>query len=195
MYNSRIVATVSLESMAPYSQSRQHGEPKFENEAADAYDKRTWRAHLLVENSTVRIPVKGITDGLVDAAAYIGEKIPGSRGKTWTAKFQSGIAVFENPDLGISPNDVAYGDFSCHANGKRGSGTRVLRRYPMINEWKTTFDVHILDPVITEAIFRKVMDDAGLFIGIGRYRPQNRGTNGRYRLAKLLWNEVRQIAA
>jgi hypothetical protein len=195
MYNSRIVATVTLESMTPYSQSRQHGEPFLENESADAHDKRTWRARLTVENGTVRIPVKAITDALVDAAGYTGIKIQGGRGKTWKAKFQSGIAIFENPDLGIKPDDVPYIDLPSDANGKRGSGTRVMRRFPMINQWRATFDVHILDPVITEEIFTKVMNDAGLFIGIGRYRPQNRGTNGRFKLAKLVWKEDRQIAA
>jgi hypothetical protein len=31
-----------------------------------------------------------------------------------------------------------------------------MRRFPLIPKWKTTFDVHVLDPIITEAILKEM---------------------------------------
>jgi hypothetical protein len=64
-----------------------------------------------------------------------------------------------------------------------------------IPHWETRFDVHILDPIITEQIFREMLAIGGMFKGIGRYRPANRGTNGRYEIADLMWRENRRFAA
>jgi hypothetical protein len=193
VYGSRIVADVTLRSLSPYSQSRAHDEPAYENESKADYDRRTWRSHLHAEDGTVRIPAKALHDCWIEAAEYSGKKIIGNR--TWTKPFTSGIAIFENPDLGIKPEDVQYIHVYCHANGKRGSGTRVMRRFPQIPHWETRFDVHILDPVITEQIFREMLAIGGMFKGIGRYRPANRGTNGRYEIADLIWRENRRFAA
>lgn len=193
VYGSRIVGDVTLKSLSPYSQSRAHDEPAYENESKADYDRRTWRSHLHVENGTVRIPAKAFHDCWIEAAEYSGKKITGNR--TWTKPFTSGIAIFESPNLGIKPEDVHYIDVYCHANGKRGSGTRVMRRFPQIPHWETRFDVHILDPIITEQIFREMLAIGGMFKGIGRYRPANRGTNGRYEIADLIWRENRRFAS
>lgn len=105
MYNSRIVALTTLESMSPYSQSRFHNEPKFENEDAGEYDQRTWRSHLHVVNGKVVIPAKAIHDCLIEAAQYSGKKIVGAGQKTWTAKFEGGIAILDSACLGITPDE------------------------------------------------------------------------------------------
>ena len=70
-----------------------------------------------------------------------------------------------------------------------------MRRFPQIPHWETRFDVHILDPIITEQIFREMLGIGGMFKGIGRYRPANRGTNGRFEIADLVWRENRRFAA
>jgi hypothetical protein len=74
VYGSRIIADVTLRGLSPYSQSRPHGEPMFENEDPGDYDKRTWRSHLHVENGTVRIPAKAFHDTMIEAAQYSGKK-------------------------------------------------------------------------------------------------------------------------
>jgi len=193
VFGSRITAIVTLKSMSPYSQSRAHEEPLYKNEDKGDYDKRTWRAHMHVENGSVVIPAKAITDCLVEACQYSGKKISGNL--TWTKKFESGIALFENPSLNIEPATVGYIDCYCHANGKRGSSTRVMRRFPLIPSWETTFEIHVLDPIITEAILREMIGLAGLFKGLGRYRPANRGTNGRFELVELVWHADRKLVA
>ena len=67
-----------------------------------------------------------------------------------------------------------------------------MRRFPIIQKWTATFDVHILDPIITEDIFSEVVEQAGMFIGVGRYRPEKGGTNGRFSLSKIVWSADRR---
>lgn len=184
---SLIVASCTLESLTPYSQSRKHDEPKLEGESADDYNRRTWRSQQLVENGTVHIPAAGIHQGLVAAAKYSKKQIPGQGKATWTKKFEAGIALFSNVDLGVDPQTVDYIDIYANADGVRGSGKRVMRRFPIIPKWTATFDVHILDPIITQDVFSETMEQCGMFIGIGRYRPEKGGTNGRFKLTNLAW--------
>jgi hypothetical protein len=196
VYGSRITAEVTIKGISPYSQSRHHEEKAFENEDKGDYDKRTFRSHLHVVDGLVVIPARAIHECLIDAARYSGKQIPGQGKKTWTAKFESGIGIFADPSLGVKPEDVSYIDVYAHASGIRGSGKRVSRRFPQIlTPWQATFEVNILDPIITEDVFREMMAIAGTFKGIGRYRPANGGTNGRFELAKLVWNANRQLAA
>ncbi len=194
------VATLTIIGIAPYSQSRQHDTPKLEGENPNDHDIRTWPSKMSVETrdgqKTVVIPAHGVHQCIAAAAKYSKRQIPGQGKATWTAKFTSGISLLEAPALGIDPATVNSVTISANADGVRGSGKRVPRRFPTIPAgWKTTFDVYILDPIITEAIFREMIGLAGMFIGIGQFRPQNGGTNGRFRLEAMEWADNRQIAA
>jgi hypothetical protein len=62
-------------------------------------------------------------------------------------------------------------------------------------EWRATFDIYILDPIITEPVFREMVEIAGMFIGIGRFRPEKGGTNGRFKIEALAWADNRKLAA
>ena len=193
------VATLTLVSITPYSQSRQHDEPKLEGENHEAYDVRTWRSKLSVATRegkpTVVIPAHGLHQAIAAAAKYSKRQIPGQGKATWTAKFLSGITLFEDPALNIDPATVGSVTISANADGVRGSGKRVPRRFPILPEWEATFDVYILDPIITQDVFREMVEIAGMFIGIGRFRPQNGGTNGRFRIQSLVWADNRRLAA
>lgn len=193
------VARLTLASLTPYSQSRQHDEPMLDGEGRDAYDARTWRAKMSVADrdgqQTVVIPAHGLHQAIAAAAKYSKRQIPGQGKATWTAKFLSGITLMEDPALGIDPATVASVTISANADGVRGSGKRVPRRFPLIPEWQATFDVYILDPIITQEVFREMVEIAGMFIGIGRFRPEKGGTNGRFKIASLAWEDNRKLAA
>jgi len=194
------VATVTLTGIAPMTQSRAHETPKLEGENPNDYDIRTWRNKLSTElngdTRTIVIPAHGVMQCIAAAAKYSKRQIPGQGKATWTAKFTAGITLMENPRLNIDPASVGSITISANADGVRGSGKRVPRRFPVIpTGWSTTFDVYILDPIITEQIFREMVELAGMFIGLGQFRPQNGGTNGRFKLADLIWTDNRQIAA
>jgi hypothetical protein len=185
-------AIVTLQSMSPYTQSRNYEEPFLEGESKGDYDKRNWRKHLHTKEGIVYIPARAIQMALADGAKYSKKQIPGQGKATWTAKFASGIAIFEDISLSIHENDVDFIDIYANADGIRGSGKRVMRRFPIIPSWKSTFEVQILDEIITKDVFEEIFEIAGLYIGIGQYRPQNTGTSGRFKLIELEWMDARK---
>lgn len=180
-----ITARCTIESTAPYCQSRQHSEPFLEGEGHDKYDARTWPHKMHVENGSVFIPSRAIHYALMEAAKYSKRQIPGQGKATWTQKFASGLALFKEVDLQIDPKTVNFIAVSCHADGRRGSGKRVIRRFPIIPQWRAEFDVSILDPIIAQDIFTEMLEQAGMFIGVGQNRPQNAGTHGRFRVVSV----------
>ena len=187
------IATATLTGISPLSQSRQHNEPKLEGETHDAYALRTWRKHLNISpaSGNIIIPGHGMQQALVAAARYSSTQIPGQGKKTWTAKFASGIAILSDIDTDISPDAAKMITISANADGVRGSGKRVPRHFPILYEWAATFEAHILDPIITEAVFRDMLETAGMFIGIGRFRPEKAGQNGRWKVTDLKWADGR----
>jgi len=193
------VATVTIRGITPLSQSRQHDDPKLDGERPDAYDTRTWRSKLNTAvregKPTVVLPAHGIQQAIAAAAKYSKRQIPGQGKATWTAKFTAGIALLEDPALDIDPATVGSVLISANADGVRGSGKRVPRRFPIIAQWSATFDVIILDPIIDEKVFREMLELAGMFIGVGRFRPEKGGTNGRFSIVSVDWQDNRKLAA
>lgn len=194
------VATVTLKSFSPYSQSRQHDEPILKGEAKGDYDKRTAlsKAHI-TENGTMGIPAASLTQAIAEAAKYSKRQIPGQGKATWTAKFKSGIMI-PDPliDTGIKKEDIGFVNIMCDAQGKTGSAvsSRVSRCFPQVPSWRASFDVWILDPIITPEVFREMVEIAGMFIGLGRWRPaMNGGSNGRFTIESLKWEDNRKFAA
>ena len=191
------LATVTLSSMAAYSQSYKHSEPPFEGEDKEAFDKRTWlsKAHI-GKNGTLIIPAASFHQALVSAAKYSKRQIPNQGKATWTAKFKSGIILSADIDTEIPKASIGYIDLQVDAKGMTGSAksTMVPRRFPQVPEWKATFDVWIVDPIITREVFSEMVEIAGLFIGIGRWRPEmSGGMNGRFRLSELKWEDNREL--
>lgn len=192
------IATLTLTGLTPMTHSHQHDAPKLEGERADDYDIRTWRNKLNTnaDGTSIVIPAHGFHQCIAAAAKYSSRQIPGKGKSTWTKHFTAGIMMMDNPELGIDPASVNFITISANADGVRGSGKRVTRRFPVIpTGWETTFDVYILDPIITEQVFREMVELAGMFIGLGQFRPQNGGTNGRFKIKSLVWTDNRQIAA
>lgn len=193
------IARVTISGITPLSQSRQHDEPKLEGERPDDYDKRTWRAKLNTTTRdgkpTVVIPAHGLHQAIAAAAKYSKRQIPGQGKATWTAKFTSGITLLEDPALNIDPATVDAVTISANADGVRGSGKRVPRKFPIMPRWSASFDVIVLDPIITADVFREMLEMAGMFIGIGRFRPEKGGTNGRFRIDAIEWTDNRKMAS
>lgn len=186
-----VLATVHLESNAAYSPSRQHQEKKLTKEASDAYEERTWRekAHFDKEGH-VLIPRMAFKFALMDAAKYLGETIPGKGKKTWTGYFTSAVQIDDDLVLSLKREQLIPVTISAHVSGERKSGKRVMRTFPLIPQWKGTLKAYILDETITKDVFGKVFEYAGKFIGIGRFRPQNGGFNGRFLVTKIDWKRM-----
>lgn len=183
-----ITALVSIKGISPYSPSRYHDTPKLAKEHYDEYEKRTWRERCnYSSDGKVFIPAMAFKKAISDAAQFLGEKIPGKRNATWTKHFKSGLLVMNNLNLDVLKDDIDGEWFHVPSDGKSGSGSRVLKCFPVIREWGGDVTYTILDDTITEDVFERFLSEAGQFIGVGRFRPQNGGFYGRFSVEGMAW--------
>lgn len=187
------ICTASLQSVSPYSQSRYHKSAKaHENEAHDELEERTWREKCTVdETGNVCIPGFALKMALDKAASRLQMKIPGKGRKTYVDFFKGGILPPDLVPLGIHKDAVESITLMCDSKGKRGAtgGSRVPRTFPIIRKWGADVTFHIIDTVITKEAFERHLREAGFFVGIGRFRPENGGTNGRFKVTAVQWSE------
>lgn len=184
------IATTRLRSISPYSQSRFHNTPKLEKEGADDHEKRTWRGKLHTNaDGIVVIPPTAFKNCLSEAAKYLSVQIPGKGKATYTKHFEAGVLVLEHTPLGVKAADVPGEWLHVPSDGRRGGAKRVMRCFPVIDAWEAEVAFHILDDTITKPVFMTHLQEAGKFIGIGRFRPRNNGFYGRFEVAALDWQE------
>ena len=171
-----------LKSVSPLTSSRFHNTPKVnDRERPDEYDQRTWREKLtFTPDRKVIINPIAFKFALTAAARYSGEQIPGKGKRTYTKLFESGILIPEPVLLGVAVDSVNFIDIYVNADGKRGSGKRVIRRFPIIPEWQGDLKIIALDEGISGDILKKFLTMAGQFIGVGQYRAEVGGSNGRF---------------
>lgn len=179
------IATVTLESNGPYSQGNFFSTERSAKMKADEHDALYWRerAHTVKKGPNAGrmfIPAQQFKNALLDAAKFLGLKIKGRGQSTYAKHFAAGVMV--NDDL-VLPDVVA--DLTpeivwCSADGKVGGGTKVLRRFPIVESWSGTVQFFILDETIDDATFLEHLQHAGNLIGIGRWRPIKNGRYGRF---------------
>lgn len=185
------LAIAQLKSVSPYSQSRHYEVEKLAKERPDDYEARTWRERMhSTSTGYVFMPPMAFKNCLSEIAKYLHEQIPGQGKSTFTKHFVSGVLVLEGPTLPILKEDVKGEWLFVPADGKRGSGKRVKRCFPLIESWRAQVEFNILDETITEDVFRRHLVQAGQFIGVGRFRPQNNGYYGRFVVESVEWKDV-----
>lgn len=194
------IATAALVGISPMSQSRAHDEPRLDDkETPEAYDRRTWRskAHFDPATREVYIPPMALKLAIAEAARRLSIKIPGKRSATYTKNVLSGVIVTSEIRLGIGIDDLNEEVVYANADGVRGSGKRVLRRFPMIPVgWQGTAEITVIDGEIPEPVVERCLAEAGNLIGIGRFRPQNGGFLGRFEVRSISWHQpARQARA
>lgn len=181
-------AICRLKSAAPYSQSKHIDAEKLDKETADAYEKRTWRERMHVnEDGNVFIPPMAFKNCLSEAAKYLSIQIPGKGKSTYTKHFEAGVLVTDPLDLGIKASEVPGLWLYVPSDGVRGGSKRVSKCFPLIKEWSGEVTFHILDETVTQDVFTKVLTEAGKFIGVGFFRPRNNGYYGRFTVEEILW--------
>lgn len=182
------IATCKLQSLSPLSMSRYHETEKLNKELPDDYRKRTWREFLHYDkDGQVFIPPMMLKNALSAAAQFLGVQIPGKGKSTYTKHFEAGVLVIEPSYIGIHKDEVECENLFLPSDGKRGSGKRVVKTYPIIREWQTESQFTVVDDMITQDVFKYHIEQAGTFIGLGRFRPRNNGYYGRFRLVEMSW--------
>lgn len=185
------LATCTLKSVAPYSQSRSYSQEieKEPKETHDDYENRTWRNKChTTPDGNVFIPPMAFKMALDVAAKMLGRRIPGKGQSTYTKFFKSGVLCMDPAVLPVTKEKVEYDRIFANADGVRGSGKRVWRIFPRIDQWEAKLDFHVLADEITKDVFEDHLIQSGAFVGIGRFRPENGGFYGRFEVAKIKWS-------
>jgi hypothetical protein len=184
-------ATVTLVSTSPYSQSK-HFEIEAEpNEKANDIEKRLWRNRMHVnDKGNVVIPGMQIMLALMGAASYLSEKVKGKGKATYTKHFAGGVTINEvELDTGIKAESVQAEALYVPSDGKPGGNLRVMKYFPRINGWAVTCSFNVFDDAIDTDTFKRHLEAAGIYIGVGRWRPRNRGLYGRFRVEDIKWSK------
>lgn len=182
---------VNLQSLSPYQQGGNITDEKLPREQAADYEKRTWksRAHINSERN-VFIPAMCFKKSLERAAQLSGEQIPGKGKSTYTKHFLSGVPCTQGPTLPYTVDDIAGQWVFVPADGKAGSGKRVWKCFPTFEKWQGEAEFYIYDDIVTRDVFERHMRIAGLLVGIGVWRQEKGGLNGRFEPVSFEWQEV-----
>lgn len=182
-----------LRSTSPISFSRYYAQevPKESRETDQDYEERSWRHRLHTRaDGTVFIPPFAFKNCLDAAAKYLGRQIPGKGKSTYTKHFVSGVLVREPLALNIKKQQVRGEWRHVPADGQPGGAKRVLKCFPIIASWSGEVTFTVLDQIVTAEVLKEHLDVAGQFIGLGSFRPQNRGIYGRFAV-----DSVRELQA
>jgi hypothetical protein len=151
---------------------------------------RTWRERAHVnEEGLIFIPPMAFKNCLSEIAKYLSMQVPGKGKATYTKNFEAGVLVLDAVILDIKKDDVKGEWIFVPADGKRGSGKRVNKCFPVVPAWSGTAKFYILDETLTPDVFEHHLREAGAFIGIGRFRPRNNGWYGRFKLVSTKWSK------
>lgn len=177
--------TCEIVGISPISFSAPIQSIKNTGENHDAFEERTWRERLHVDDKgVVYIPPMALKNCLTSAAQFLGETIRGKGKSTYTKHFRAGIMCTDPMDLGVKGADVPGERLFVPSDGKTGGGSRVWKTFPTIQKWRTTVTFYAIDPVLIDepAKIAEYLAHAGMFIGLGRFRPQNGGFYGRFKV-------------
>jgi len=185
-----ITAIVKLKSAAPYSQSEMREVQKEEKETHDVFEKRSWmeKGHYMPDGEMF-IPPMALKKSVETAARELALQIPGRGKKTYKSAFKNGILAVEPVLLGINRNSgkIRVNWILANADGVSGSGKRVPRAFPTVDAWEATWTVMVVNEAITEEVFTKHIEEAGKYVGIGQFRPENGGFFGRFTVESVKW--------
>ncbi len=183
---------ILLEGSSPIVFSKYHSTPKKAKESPADYETRTWREKAHYDSQeNVFVPGTMIASCIREAAKFLSQQVPGKGKATFTKHFDAGIQVNNNAMIGIKKKDLIPLTLFVPSNGQRGGGTRVEKTFPYIPEgWLANFTIFVIDTTITEEVMKYHLQQAGLLIGMGSFRPRNRGIYGRFRLKDYKWTEM-----
>lgn len=160
-----------------------------EGETPQEHEERTWkqRAHY---NDKGKVIISGymLSSTLEPAAKLLGERVGGSKVGKGMSHYIRLIQIEGDIVTNITQDTLEGNAAFVSANGQVGGG-KVMRTYPKILRWSGTLTVvyPTLGNVLNDEVVMKYLEIAGLYIGIGHWRPgaPSRGTYGRFSVEKV----------
>jgi len=178
--------SADIKGSTPYLFGKYVSTERASNQTHDDHERSTWpeRAHQ-DENGDLFVPSRAAKNMMLDVAKYLGERIKGQGKKTYTAKFEAGlrydginIPMFNlDGDKRVNITDVEPLWAFVPSDGKVGGGSRVWKAFPKVNSWSLSLRFLVVDEILDPDLLTKYLSSAGMFKGIGMWRP---GRNGDY---------------
>lgn len=181
-------AIVTIKGESPLIFSKRVNWPTARGEKATQQEHDRFREKAHVRDGSVVIPSVMFQRALASTASLLGRKRKGNA--TYGKAFLTGVICTTDMDLGIGPDDLVPEEILCSSDGKKGGtgGSQVLRVFPSIpTPWSGSTEFLIVNEDITEKEFGIHMEQSGWVNGVGSFRPQNGGMNGRYSVADIVW--------
>lgn len=179
-------AHVTIKGMAPLSQSRMHQTPKLDGESHEEHDKRTWREKCNYDDKgIVYVPAMAFKQAMDLAAKRLAIPDPDNKRANLTKFFVSDVICEQNLSIGVHKDEMPSIVISANSDGQRGSGKRVPRTLPQIQEWAGETSFLVMEEKIKPEIFKKVLSATGRSIGVGQFRPEKGGLNGRFEVTDI----------
>lgn len=181
--------------IGPYSQSKKLEEVKGKNEGFLEFENRIWRmkAHTAADGEAIVMPGHAIHQALVEGArkGRLQPRAAKSAREGLANRLITGIAILGDATTNMKLSKAVGVAINAHSNGKRGSGSRVTRLFPQWSPgWTASFDILVLDDSLTREDLADALKWAGLCSGLGRFRPENMGHNGRFTVAEVVARNV-----
>jgi hypothetical protein len=188
-----ISVEVKIVGRSPLQQGAPMFSQKTSEESHEAFDQRCFmeRGHW-TKDGNMFIPAIALKNSIVYGAKYRPMKIQGGGGKQYGPKFVAGFQVIEDMVLPeVNRDNIRMLRLYVPADGKaKSKGPRVWRHFPVADEWWGIMRARILDEQITREIFERALTMAGMFDGMGVFRPSSGGNFGWYGWEDLKWSQV-----
>lgn len=125
-------------------------------------------------------PASHLERSLQEAGKTI--KIQGKRGATYGKFIGSAVEVY--------PEAIPHiiDKYEIDARPVVVQRARIIRYRPIFNEWELAFTIRINDDQLPVEVIKQALDHAGLYVGIGDYRPQKGGKYGKFMVTEFKEN-------
>ena len=172
-----------LKSLTPLTFNKKLISEKGPNETHDEAEERIWRERCDCDSSgELILSARRFKKAISTGAQWLNVKIPGEGQATYTKHFKGGLVVMNNIKLGITRDEV---DHVKVYTGPKPKDPRRWIHFPIVEKWDGELQVNLLDEKINEEIFKRAIDYAGLAVGVGAWRPENGGENGRFEVVDI----------
>jgi len=184
---------VTVEGFSPYSGGGAIHSIKAA-ESHEEFDLRTWPEKVKInEAGEVMLPAMAVHRGLLLAAKGSGIKV----GKRSIASYvETAVApmgdhpIYSGKGKPMRIEDMSPETLFLPSDGKAlhkgGKGQRVRRTFPTVTRWSAIFEVMVLhEELHSETRLRALFEYMGMYVGVGRFRPERGGFYGRFKVRDL----------
>ena len=134
---------------------------------------------LYLYNGKPHIPAVYLRNAIVEAAKQF--KITG-KGKATYSKLAGSTIEVQPEMIALSPDK--YSAFKIAAVNPMTKGRMMVTR-PRFDDWGAKFTVILNDEGIPPEVLNEILNQAGVYVGIGDWRPDKKGTFGKFMLTSF----------